>query len=168
MEKTINEIYLNTFALGEFTFTTEQMAQITEIAWQCPLKSATAVYKARGMYSIVEPFTRFDNYSICASQGMQYRLAQEKEEEEAIEHEKLMVYPNPNAGLLHIEMNEIDDVAQFEIVNTLGQTILQWQHSDARQSLDLNKLQISSGMYYIRVKQANASIMQQKFIYQKQ
>jgi len=51
----------------------------------CPLKSSSAVYKAGGMYGIVEPFTRFDNYSICDSQGMQYRLAQLRSEVAVIE-----------------------------------------------------------------------------------
>ena len=152
----------NVFSLAE------QWSSINYIAWQCPLKSASAVYKARGMYGIVEPFTRFDNYSICDSQGMQYRLAQENPEEEVIEQEKLMVYPNPNAGLLHLDLIGIDSPVNFEIVNTLGQTVHQWQHSDARQTIDLDKLQISAGMYYIRVIQLDGSSMQQKFIYQKQ
>ena len=152
----------NVFSLAE------QWSSINYIAWQCPLKSASAVYKARGMYGIVEPFTRFDNYSICDSQGMQYRLAQENPEEEVIEQEKFRIYPNPNLGLLQIELYEINDMAYFEIVNTLGQIVHQWQNSDARQSLDLNKLQISAGMYYIRVIQLDGSSMQQKFIYQKQ
>jgi len=143
-------------------------AQIQSIDSFSSLKSASAVYKARGMYGIVEPFTRFDNYSICHSQGMQYRLAQEKEEKEVVKQEKFNVYPNPNAGLLQIELYEIDEIANFEIVNTLGQIVHQWQNSDARQSLDLNKLQLSAGMYYIRVSQLDGSSMQQKFIYQKQ
>lgn len=37
------------------------------------------------MYGIVEPFARFGNYSICASQDMQHRLAQVQSEVAAIE-----------------------------------------------------------------------------------
>ena len=168
MERTINDIYLQTLARGIFDYTADQWSSISYIAWQCPLKSASAVYKARGMYSIVEPFTRFDNYSICASQGMQFRLAQEEQEEEQlIEREMFMVYPNPNAGLLQIEINKIDGLAQFEIVNTLGQSILQWQHSDARQSLDLNKLQFSSGLYIVEFSHIkSAQTFRKRFVYE--
>jgi len=77
-----------------------EMEQITTIAWQCPLKSAAAVYKARSMYALVHPFTRFDNYSICNAQGMQYRAAQQTGVTKPAV--SMQIYPNPNSGQLNI------------------------------------------------------------------
>jgi len=143
--------------------------KIDSNASTCPLLGGNAVFRARSLQATFNDSIYYDDQLLFNQRGVYYRLAQEEQEEEQlIEREMFMVYPNPNAGLLQIEINKIDGLAQFEIVNTLGQSILQWQHSDARQSLDLNKLQISSGMYYIRVKQVDGTSMQQKFIYQKQ
>jgi len=143
--------------------------KIDSNASTCPLLGGNAVFRARSLQATFNDSIYYDDQLLFNQRGVYYRLAQEEQEEEQlIEREMFMVYPNPNAGLLQIEINKIDGLAQFEIVNTLGQSLLQWQHSDARQSLDLNKLQISSGMYYIRVKQVDGTSMQQKFIYQKQ
>jgi hypothetical protein len=35
---------------------------------------AAAVYKAREMYAIDHPLANFDNYQLCANQGIQYRI----------------------------------------------------------------------------------------------
>ena len=150
-------------------FSPAVQTKLDSISSVCPLLGGNAVFRARSLQATYNDSIYYDDQLLCNQQGVYYRLAQEEQEEEQlIEREMFMVYPNPNAGLLQIEINKIDGLAQFEIVNTLGQSILQWQHSDARQSLDLNKLQISSGMYYIRVKQVDGTSMQQKFIYQKQ
>ena len=168
MEKTINEIYLNTFAQGEFTFTTEQMAQITEIAWQCPLKSAAAVYKARGMYAIAYPYTRFDNYSICATQGLQYRMAQaEQTQQKAEEVKVLLVFPNPSSGMINIQLSGNNNPAFYKIINSLGQQLYNWQNQEELQTVNLATLGFSSGVYYIEAQIPEGKTYRQKFIYQK-
>jgi len=169
MEKTINEIYLNTFAQGEFTFTTEQMAQITEIAWQCPLKSATAVYKARGMYAIAYPYTRFDNYSICATQGLQYRMAQAEQTQQKVEEVKvLLVFPNPSSGIINIQLSGNNNPAFYKIINSLGQQLYNWQNQEELQTVNLATLGFSSGVYYIEAQIPEGKTYRQKFVYQKQ
>jgi hypothetical protein len=45
------------------------MSQISQVAYQCPLKSASAVFKAREMYAIDHPLANFDNYAICSNQA---------------------------------------------------------------------------------------------------
>lgn len=165
MEKTINEIYLNTLAMGEYSFSPAEMEQITTIAWQCPLKSAAAVYKARSMYALVHPFTRFDNYSICNAQGMQYRAAQQTEATKPAV--SIQIYPNPNSGQLNISWSEISGNVNYTLINALGQIVKKWNSADVLQSLDLNKTGIGNGLYIIQAQSEDGKMHQQKFIYQR-
>jgi len=143
-------------------------AQIQSIDSFSPLKSASAVYKARGMYGIVEPFTRFDNYSICDSQGMQYRLAQEKEEEQTLKNQEMYLFPNPSNNILNIELTNNTGMVHYQITNTLGQMILSWENENLQQVLNLINLGLSNGLYYVQAKSADGKTYQQKFVYQKQ
>jgi len=59
-------------------------------------------------------------------------------------------------------------MAQFKIINALGQELFSWQHFDTQQTLDLGRLSLSSGLYFIQVYWPNGEMMKQKFIYQKQ
>lgn len=135
---------------------------------QYPLKSASAVYKARGMYGIVEPFTRFDNYSICDSQGMQYRLAQENEKKQALKKQEMYLFPNPSNHVLNIELTNNTGMVHYQITNTLGQIILSWENENLQQVLNLINLGLSNGLYYVQAKSADGKAYQQKFVYQKQ
>jgi hypothetical protein len=146
----------------------ELTCKIDSNASTCPLLGGNAVFRARSFQATYNDSIYYDDQLLCNQRGVYYRLAQEEQEEEQlIEREKFMVYPNPNAGLLQIEINKIDGLAQFEIVNTLGQSILQWQHSDARQSLDLNKLQFSSGLYIVEFSHIkSAQTFRKRFVYE--
>lgn len=83
------------------------------------------------------------------------------------EDKGMVVFPNPNAGQLNIEIKNINAPAHFRILNSLGQLVYEWHSSDAVQSIDLSKLNLNSGLYIVQQNDKNGRFNQSKFIYQK-
>jgi adenylate cyclase class IV len=157
--KTINEIYLNTIAIGEFGFSPTQMSQISQIAYQCPLKSAAAVYKAREMYAIDHPLANFDNYQLCTNQGIQYRIGN-TENTNTINITQL-------ANQLQIEEKGANDLQNYRLFNSLGQILLEWKSILKLQTIDIGTLNLSTGIYIIQAQNAKGNQSSKKFIYTK-
>jgi hypothetical protein len=136
---------------------------------QCPLKSASAVYKARGMYGIVEPFTRFDYYSICKSQGVYFRLTAQYTNESKKE-EKLILFPNPTSDKLTVFLqSEIKEDYSIEIFNLLGQQIFEKKNCSNNFSIPLNTLKLSAGTYILCLKQLNTGkVFRERFQFSNQ
>jgi hypothetical protein len=137
------------------------MSQITQIAYQCPLKSAAAVYKARRMYSILHPFTNFDNRAICLEQGMQYRIGNSNQ------NQSQLSITESNGNLL-VKFEGEGNLKQLSILNPIGQTITSWQTNQKQENLNINSLNLSNGFYIIHATTTNGKIDTKKFIYQKQ
>jgi len=164
MEKTINTIYLSTLAMDEFEFTPQQIQQIQNIAFQCPLKSSAAVYKARAMYSLIHPFINFDNYSICAGQGMSYRNGNTNQNY----NNDLIILTQQN-NLLQIELKTDIKFINYKILNCLGQTIKQWSSAGA-ENQKLQRIDVSSlnnGLYILQGQDIFGKVSNQKFIFNK-
>jgi hypothetical protein len=161
MEKIINEIYFQTIAKGYFSFSTTQKELITQIAFECPLKSASAVYKARRMYSILHPFTNFDNRAICLEQGMQYRIGN------ANQNQSQLSITESNGNLL-VKFEGEGSIKQLTIINTLGQIITSWQTNQKQENININALNLSNGLYIIHATTTDGKMDTKKFIYQKQ
>jgi hypothetical protein len=159
MERTINDIYLNTIAIGEFVFNPSQMSQISQVAYQCPLKSASAVFKAREMYAIDHPLANFDNYQLCAYQGIQYRIGNTSTNNDV----KVVQISNQ----LQIEVVGKVEYQNYRILNSLGQLVHQWQSNNKVQSLELEHKLEASGMYILQAQSANGNQNSMKFIYTK-
>ena len=159
MERAINDIFLKTIAIGEFEFTPEQMSQITQIAFQCPLKSAAAVYKAREMYALDYPLANFDNYQLCANQGVQYRHGNTSNNND--------LNVTQIANQLQIEVVDNGEYLNYRILNSLGQLIHQWQSNNKIQSIELGLKLQSSGLYILQAQNANGNKSSKKFIYSK-
>gem|GEM_PF-6641709 len=99
-EKTINEIYLNTVAKGNFNFSSTQLDQLKEIALQCPLSGGNAVYKARSLYSIVGDSLLNDNL-ICFGEGL-IKNTQFKPKSPERDNFMLDFYPNPTSDWITV------------------------------------------------------------------
>jgi hypothetical protein len=165
LERIINEIYLNTLAKREFEFSASQWYQISQIAFLCPLKSASAVYKARGMYSIVDPTANFDDYSICLNQGMQYRTTntQQNNVDGDITIKQL-------DQTLQVNYTGKSSLQSIRVLNNLGQILTQWQSATTnsqQQTINLSNLNIQNGLYILQAQSANGKFSNRKFIYTK-
>jgi hypothetical protein len=159
MERAINDIFLKTIAIGEFEFTPEQMSQITQIAFQCPLKSAAAVYKAREMYALDYPMANFDNYQLCANQGIQYRQGNTGNNNEL---NVSQIY-----NQLQIEVSGKTEYFNYKILNNLGQLVYLWHSNDKVQNIALENIIHIPGLYILQAQNSSGNQSSRKFIYTK-
>ncbi|MFN5492914.1 MAG: T9SS type A sorting domain-containing protein [Bacteroidota bacterium] len=157
MEQIINEIFLSTIAVGNFSFDAQQMNKIKQIAYSCPLMSPSAVYKAREMYGIDHPLANFDNELFCSGIGSQFRTE------------------NTNAGgdlfvsqvssRLQIEVGGNTDYLDYKIFNNLGQLIHRWKSNSRQQTIDASNILLSNGIYILQAQTTDGTQSSKKFIY---
>jgi hypothetical protein len=135
------------------------MSQISQIAYQCPLKSASAVYKARSLYSIIHPFTDFDNRAICLGQGINYRVANNQD------NSKLEI--TQNANILNVTYSGIGNLQRLKLINVLGQELFAWQTNQKQEQINLNSLHLQNGIYILQAVSEDGKTTTKKFNYRK-
>jgi hypothetical protein len=82
------------------------------------------------------------------------------EEKKSIVHvtvNDLAVYPNPASGYITIEQPAREQVRQVELVNNLGQPVLNTEVSDRIVQLDVRDL--PAGLYFLRVSSSNGVVI---------
>jgi len=77
----------------------------------------------------------------------------------------LLVYPNPNQGLLNIKLSFSKSKAtNIRVYNSSGQQVLQSQLIGNNTQVDLRTLSLPSGVYWVEVL-CNEQLLRQKFVY---
>ena len=88
---------------------------------------------------------RFDNGSFSALSIDKHAL------------QKLVIYPNPTADILHFK---IDNITQIEIFNATGKLV----KTQKKSSNQIRVKELPAGVYIIRIALSNKTIISQKFI----
>ena len=66
-QKAVNDVWLSTFAKGNYILNTEQLTVIYSVATQCPISGGDAVFQAQSIYRTVAAEVLFDTTSAMAS-----------------------------------------------------------------------------------------------------
>lgn len=79
-----------------------------------------------------------------------------------VEEKKVLVYPNPSTGIVHIDINGFEGrKTELRILNVIGSVIYRESLTELNErftkTLDLSKF--ASGLYYIKLESDNASEM---------
>ena len=167
-EQDVNNIYLNTVAAGNFDFTATQKQTLEEIAALCPLTGADAVYKARSLVYSYNPTATFDDETNCPT-GYAYRLAKKDTARKASAVETVMLYPNPNSGILNVTLaTRLEGPFLINIYNIIGQRVYVIETSSKELKIDLSSTAITSGLYLLEAVNVEGNYLaKSKFIYEK-
>jgi hypothetical protein len=65
------------------------------------------------------------------------------------------VFPNPNAGLLTVDLSDLDVACRVEVYDALGRLLIQ-ANANPNQQLDLDLYDFSAGHYFLRVYNAQS------------
>jgi hypothetical protein len=147
-ERSVNDIYLRTIAKGLYNLQDFE-GTLWDIASQCPYSGGPAVYKARGLYYLLNDTVIYDDRTICSGSG--YRsLSSVQNDKLLYSMETPKIYPNPaddKATLVY----RIKEDGIFEIYNTLGekQSIHKLNSKAYEYNFDTSKL--IDGVYYYKV-----------------
>jgi len=136
--KTVNSIYLNTWANGQWWFTSADSATLLSIASQDPLTNGDAVYSARVML-------KFDPVSNTSFRMQQEQGAADFSTEST-------VYPNPTTGLVHYDYSLIEGEQRvFEIYDLLGKKLISLDLNPEQTILEADVSGLNDGVYLFRV-----------------
>ena len=120
-ERSINDIFFATIAKHNFTFSELQIAEIENIALQCPYTGGEAVYRARVLHTALTGFTAYNDSVNCAIQGINWRKGSTETVKPSI---YLGVIPNPVSGEASFVLdNVLAQAVNITIYNTLGQKV---------------------------------------------
>jgi Secretion system C-terminal sorting domain len=117
-EKLVNQIFLQTVAIGNLEFSETQIALLEGIATLCPLSDGEAVLRSRAMLQLIQGTPAdYDDLFIC---GGGERSGSKKMTGQS----SIRVYPNPANDVLTIDFQSIGELSgQFLMFNALGQII---------------------------------------------
>jgi hypothetical protein len=153
--KNVNSIFLETFALGNFSLSDEQRTTLLDIASQHPWDYGKAVYEARAMLD-----TNFDDEGI--SSGLRLGKNEIKTEQKKITVSKnkteFKLYPNPNNGEMVLEY-ALEKDGYFMLYDFTGRLVANQSISSKANSKRINESNLSSGIYYGIIKTSDGAIV---------
>lgn len=146
-QQQVNDIYLQTLAVGSTAFTSQQLSTLLSVASQCALCGGDGVFMARSMYAMADPSVKFIDAELCAgAQPIQTPNTNEP-------HQMVTIYPNPASYWALLETNSADDfeahVQIFDVSGKLVTSSVQIFFADEPSLLNLSGLH--SGYYLVKV-----------------
>jgi len=158
-ERIVNEIFLNSFGSERNQIDAEAAEQLYSIAIQCPFAGGPAVYRARGLYLVVNDSIYFDDEEACNS--INYRISADM----GIPDYFVFAYPNPAQDILTFDYELIDfNDASVSIFDLTGRLILEKALNIDETQSKINLANLSSGIYFYRVIGDGQDLKQEKII----
>ncbi|MEZ4960707.1 MAG: T9SS type A sorting domain-containing protein [Saprospiraceae bacterium] len=105
-EKTFNDIFLKTLAVGIDTFTSQQLSDLEYIANQCPKCGGDAVYRARSLYALHDPLAEYNDDALC------YPSSSPLMGPPPVAFDDFLFYPNPAVHGVIVAINP--DMGEME------------------------------------------------------
>lgn len=154
-EKIINGIYFAKIYNQEFIqLTTQDEDEVERIANLCKSKGGDALFKARVILNILDPFVQYLDSGNCNSNINSYRIKQEGN----FATNTLGVYPIPFSNELNITDNRIGtELVNIEVIDITGRVIFTNEagFNEGKAVVNFNILQ---GTYYLKVTSKNIGV----------
>lgn len=148
--KTAREIYLNTYAVGNFEFTPQQYNTLADIACQYALEGGEGVYIARALLG-----EDLDCGGVEQKSGTNDNPIKVEQKED-----KIKIYPNPTRDQVTIEgMNENSTI---EVRNMSGQLLFTKTPNSRNMTISLTDL--APGTYIVNIVGAEGNLEERKKI----
>lgn len=165
--KRFNNVYLNTVARDIIVFTPEQLSDLYDLAYQCPLEGGEAVVRARSVLSLVND-TFYNDDEICAKAAERYNKEKVDLKIGDANLVKLSIMPNPASSYLQIQSDvEINDLLTATIFDNTGKIVKSYPATLNTRMYRLNIYELPSGLYYLKVSGSSGNIYSGKFSVQK-
>lgn len=163
-ERLVNEIYLETIAIENFTFTASQTQILLSIATQCPYAGGNAVFKARGMYALIDDDMDYDDENICLNESIVLRQASHPSSSPGV-YEYASVYPNPANESIRILFEFGKDIAgKIDIFNFLGEKVASFTILANKHFSNINVKSLSNGVYTYIIQSSAGFIQKGKLV----
>ena len=145
-EQAVNEIYLQTVAIGVDTFTTAQTADLLEIAQQCPPCGGDAVYRARSLYALIDKSANFNGIGCSGLDSRSSNKPYEKEVEKG--QKEIRFSPNPASGEVMLSMPASGQEIELMVYSITGKLVLKNTLPAKTNQYRINTSILESGAYF--------------------
>jgi hypothetical protein len=159
-EKTVNDIFLQTIAVGVGTFTQQQASALEAIATQCPPCGGKAVFRARSMYALANPEATYDDALLCVSNPNP--LVQPP----AAPSQGFAFYPNPAQQVVNVQLGTELEIMEREVsvLSVEGKELLRQTLPAGVKTLGLDVNRLLPGAYYFTVQENGKKIHVEKIM----
>ncbi len=137
----VNDIFLSTVALHNYSFTSPQISELEEIADQCPYVGGEAVFKARGLLRIATDQWYWDDREICE---LTLKAATTNIESQ----DQFDLHPNPTSSIVKLKYSLMNE-GNYLIILTdiLGNKLQQIPVKNNVGEIEIDLSLYASGMY---------------------
>ena len=124
-------------------FFENKQTTLESIAYQCPLTGGTAVFRARGLLSLVGDYDFGDDVVNCQSVGSRNATA-----DGSSPSDRLKVFPNPGKGVFTVIL-PAHERGELLVSDLNGKLVFEQKtNGEIQRTLDLSHL--SNGVYFCR------------------
>ena len=129
---------------------------------QCPYAGGLAVYKARGMYAMINDAIDYDDDAICLSEGVVLRQASHQSAMQNV-YEYASLFPNPAKETVTLSFEFGKDIAGgIDIFNSMGQDIKTIRLSANEHNVSVDVKNLSNGIYTYSIRSDEGFIQKGK------
>ncbi len=159
-EKSINEIYLSTVGKGIYNFTPPQIQTIFFIAHLCPLAGGAAVSRARSLYSLINPYEKYDDKTVCFQAGISIRQQKPKPK-----WPEFRLYPNPARTAATLEYELPSQVTgELILLDISGRPLISHYLPKGKAKFEFATDNMKPGIYFYLVRSQNLNVHTGKLI----
>ena len=143
-------------------FFENKQATLESIAYQCPLTGGTAVFRARGLLSLVDDYDFGDDVVNCQEVGNRSADGSSANE---MEEGSLLIYPNPASTVINVILpkGSNGDYSRLQLLDVSGMVVREVQTPE-QTSLRMDVSELPRGVYLCKVHQLNGPPLIAKFV----
>ena len=141
--QTVNNIFFNSWAIGNFYFSAVDSATLYNIAIQDPLECGTAIYDARVMLDL-----NIDDFSI----DEENRMLETQAEGEAVEDKVGILFPNPaqDKCTYQAELTDMES-GMIMMYDLNGKLLSSYKLNSGYNSIDIDLTSFANGIYHYKI-----------------
>ncbi|MCB9291198.1 MAG: T9SS type A sorting domain-containing protein [Lewinellaceae bacterium] len=151
----------NMKTVGIDTFTQFQINKLLAVANQCPLSGGDGVFKARSLYSLVDPLVKYDDEMLCEP-------APEARPQHTLQPELpkgFHLIPNPARDELRVKLAvPVEARSWFFIQDIHGRIYFEKELDAGSARYYINTNQLPSGIYYCTIRSQGSTHKTEKLI----
>ena len=148
--------------VGIDTFTQFQINKLLAVANQCPLSGGDGVFKARSLYSLVDPLVKYDDGALCAPAP---EARPQQPAPAASVAKDFQIIPNPAKDELTVRLHKpLKKDTRFVVYDIRGELHLEKQLEAGEYIFYCNTSRLSTGIYYCKIESKESVYKTQKLI----
>ncbi len=146
-ERDFNNLFIESITVGLDSMPENKLLALWNLANQCPLAGGDAVFKARSLYSLIDPLISYDDGQLCNPGHQPLRRASDKTPL------GFSLYPNPAKGIVVAQFSRsLAYPSTLALYDAQGQMRLQKPIPAGEQSAFLDTSGLPAGLYYCVLK----------------